>query len=260
MAPGAVSVVSGGSAGIGRAVAVRLAAEGGRVAILGRRQEKLDHALEAVRAAGAVDSIAIAADTTIEEQVAAAFAAVDERWGELNALVNAVGPAGAGRFEDLDDSRWHTAFDEGVLTSVRCIRHALPLLRRAAWGRIVNLTAVSTRHQSPGLVAYTAAKAALASVTKNLARSLAADRILVNAVAPGPVLTGSIRAAVRAADGAADDPYDAYRVMSEQYGSHVDLGRVADPREVAEVVAFCASEANSYMTGAHLNVDGGSDF
>jgi NAD(P)-dependent dehydrogenase (short-subunit alcohol dehydrogenase family) len=116
------------------------------------------------------------------------------------------------------------------------------------------------KHQSPGLIAYTAAKAALASVTKNLARSLAAEEILVNAVAPGAVLTGAIRAAVSAAGGDADDPRDAYRVMADQFGSSADLRRVADPGEVAEVVAFCASKANTHMTGAQLNVDGGTDF
>jgi 3-oxoacyl-[acyl-carrier protein] reductase len=171
-----------------------------------------------------------------------------------------VGPGGAGRFEDLSDEGWLRAFDTGALTAVRCIRHALPLLRRAEWGRIVNVTAVSVQHQSAGLIGYTAAKAALASITKNLARSLAGDGILVNAVAPGPVLTAPIRAAVRAAHGDPDDHRDAYRVMAEQYGAEVDLGRVADPAEVAEVVAFCASAANTFMTGAHLNVDGGSDF
>jgi 3-oxoacyl-[acyl-carrier protein] reductase len=79
-------------------------------------------------------------------------------------------------------------------------------------------------------------------------------------VAPGPVLTAPIRAAVRAAEGDPDDPHDAFRVMAKEYGSSVDLGRVALPAEVAEVVVFCASAANTYMTGAHLNVDGGSDF
>jgi NAD(P)-dependent dehydrogenase (short-subunit alcohol dehydrogenase family) len=153
-----------------------------------------------------------------------------------------------------------STFDTGVLTAVRCVRHAVPLMRRAEWGRIVNVTAVSVQHQSAGLIAYTAAKAALASITKNLSRSLAGDGILVNAVAPGPVLTTPIRAAVRAVHGDPDDNRDAYRVMAEQYGASVDLGRVADPAEVAEVVAFCASAANTYMTGAHLNVDGGSDF
>ena len=234
MADEAISVISGGSSGMGLAAAVRLAHDGGRIAILGRRSAELDSALDEIR--------------------------IGSRWSEVNALVNAVGPAGAGRFDDLSDEAWHDAFDQGVLTTIRCVRHALPLMRKAAWGRIVNITALSVKHQSPGLIGYTAAKAALASVTKNLARSLAAEEILVNAVAPGAVLTSAIQAAVAAAGGDASDPRDAYRVMSTQYGLSADLRRVADPTEVAEVVAFCASKANTYMTGAQLNVDGGSDF
>jgi len=260
MTTGAVSVVSGGSTGIGLAVAERLAARGGRIAILGRHRDTLDQAVMAVEANGASDALALEADVTKDDEVAAAFEKIEAQWGEVHTLINAVGPSGAGRFEDLSDEEWFRSFDLGVLTAVRCIRHALPLLRRAEWARIVNITAVSVQHQGTGLIAYTAAKAALASMTKNLARTLAADGILVNGVAPGPVLTAPIRAAVRAAQGDPDDRYDAYRVMAEQYGSSVDLGRVADPAEVAEVVAFCASAANTYMTGAHLNVDGGSDF
>jgi NAD(P)-dependent dehydrogenase (short-subunit alcohol dehydrogenase family) len=256
----AVGVISGGSTGIGLAVAERLAVRGGRIAVLGRDRERLEVAKGALEEAGADAVLALRADMTKDDEVAAAFREIDATWGEVHALINAVGPSGAGRFEDLSDEAWIRAFDQGALTAVRCVRHGLPLLRRAEWGRIVNITAVSVQHPSTGLIGYTASKAALVSITKNLARSLVADGILVNAVAPGPVLTGPIRAAVRAAGGDPDDQHDGYRVMSERYGSAVDLGRVADPAEVAEVVAFCASAANTYMTGAHLNVDGGSDF
>ena len=255
-----VSVVAGASSGIGLAVAERLAAEGGRIGLIGRRQEALETAAQAVRARGAIDVLALQADAKDDGQIRAAFDAVSSRWGRLNVLVNAVGPSAAGRFDDLDDSAWVAALDEGVLTVVRIIRAALPLLRRASWGRIVNVTAMSIQHQSPGLIAYTASKAALASVTKNLARTLASEEILVNAVAPGPVLTRSIRRAVQSAGGQPDDVRDAYRVMSEQYRASIDLGRVALPSEIAEVIAFCASRANTFMTGATLNVDGGSDF
>src|SRR5208283_2562545 len=150
----------------------------------------------------------LGADVTKDDEVAAAFRDIDATWGEVHALINAVGPSGAGRFEDLSDDAWLRTFDQGVLSAVRCIRHALPLLRQAQWGRIVNITAISVQHQNTGLIGYTAAKAALTSITKNLAGSLAADGILVNAVAPGPVLTAPIRAAVEAAQGDPDDPYD----------------------------------------------------
>jgi 3-oxoacyl-[acyl-carrier protein] reductase len=260
MASGDISVVGGGTAGLGLSTAERLARDGGRVAVLGRDQGRLDAAVERVQAAGASEAIGIITDATSEDQVAAAFRSIGERWGAINSLVTAIGPSGSGPFSGLGDLDWQAAFDEGVMTAVRCIRHALPWLQRASWARIVTITALSTKHQNPELIAYTAAKSALASITKNLSRSLGEEGILVNAVAPGPMLTDPIRKAVRAAGGDSTDAADAYRVMSERFGSRIDLQRVADPAEVAEVVAFCASQANTHMTGAHINVDGGSDF
>ena len=260
MAEGAVSVVAGASAGIGLATASRLAAGGGTVVLLARREDALEAAARRVEAAGASAVLAVPTDARDDAQVRTAFASIEREFGTVNALVCAMGPNSAGRFEDLDDSMWMTAFDEGVLSAVRCIRHALPLLRRAEWARIVTVTALSVKHQSPGLIAYTAAKAALASTTKNLARTLAPEGILVNAVAPGPVLTGSIRAAVRHAGVDDTDAVAAHEVLAAHYGTSVDLGRVGQPEELAEVIAFCASRQNSFMTGAQLNVDGGSDF
>lgn len=245
---------------MGLAVAERFAGQEGRIAILGRSAEALESADDRLRRAGATDVLALVADVTDEGSVAGAFGAVGSAWSEVNVLVNAVGPSGVGHFDDIDDGVWRAAFEEGVMSAVHCIRYCLPLLRAASWARIVNLTALSTKHQSPGLIAYTAAKAALASVTKNLARTLAPEGILVNAVAPGAVLTDPIRGAVASIGGDPDDPEDAYRVMADQYGSSVDLQRVGLPHEIAEVVVFCASHQNTYMTGANVNVDGGSDF
>jgi NAD(P)-dependent dehydrogenase (short-subunit alcohol dehydrogenase family) len=252
------AVVSGGSRGIGLAVATLLAEQGGRVAVFGRSPAALDEAAESLRDAGARGVLALVADATDEASVAAAFATVADTWDALNVLVNAVGPSTVGRFEDLDDLAWQAAFADGVMSAVHCVRHGLPLLRLAPWARIVNLTALSTRHQNPVMIAYTAAKAALASMTKNLARTLAPEGILVNAVAPGPVLTPAVLALVQRSGGNPDDPADVDRVMAQRW--NIDLGRVGLPREIAEAVVFCASPQNTYMTGAQLNVDGGTDF
>jgi 3-oxoacyl-[acyl-carrier protein] reductase len=256
----ATVVVSGGSRGMGLAIATRLSREGARVAIFGRSSGSLDEARDQLQRAGAAEVLALEADVTDEPSVIKAFERIDGVWSEVNVLVNAVGPVGAGRFDDSDDQVWRDAFDQGVMSAVHCIRHGLPLLRNASWARIVNLTALSIKHQSPGLVAYTAAKAALASLTKNLARTLGPEGILVNAVAPGAILTDPIRRVVEDAGGDSDDPRDAFRVMADRFGSAIDLGRVGLPDEIAEAVAFCASPHNSYMTGASLNVDGGSDY
>ncbi len=260
MSSESVSVVSGGTSGIGLAVAQRFGAEGGRVAVLGRGNASLDEARKAILAAGASEVLALVVDATDDAQVATAFSAIGEQWGAVNALVNTVGPPAQGGFGDLDDGGWFDAFDAGVLSAVRTVRHGLPWIRKASWGRIVNVTAMSVKHQNPRLIAYTASKAALASVTKNLARTLAPDGILVNAVAPGAVLTDAITSAVNATGVDGRDPVAAYAMLEEHFGLDVDLKRVGMPNELAEVICFCASASNTYMTGAHLNVDGGSDF
>jgi 3-oxoacyl-[acyl-carrier protein] reductase len=256
----ATAAIAGGTRGIGLASALSLAEHGARVAIVGRDGDRLAAAATTLAAAGSPEVMTLCADLSSLSDVDNAFETVGARWGALNVLINAAGPAGAGRFEDVDDAAWAAAFDSGVISAVRCVRAALPLLRAASWARVVNVTAMSVQHQSVGLVGYTAAKSALLSVTKNLARSLAGDAILVNAVAPGPILTDWARPMLAAAGIEMDDAVGAFGVLGREHGMSVDLGRLGLPEEVANVIAFCASRANTFMTGAHLNVDGGSDF
>ncbi len=260
---GATAVVTGGSKGMGRATADLLAAEGASVAVLARRSEFLDETVEALRAAGAPDAVGLSVDVTDRRQVEDAYAAIGERWGRLNVLVNTVGPA-AGRFEDLDDHGWEQAFALGTMAAVHNVRAALPWLRRAPWARIVNFSAHSIQRQSPMLVAYTASKAALTSISKNLAGSLAAEGILVNTVSPGSIVTASFTeqlAPFFEADGLdASDPYDVMTWIEKEFHQPAGLGRAGLPEEVAAAAVFLASQRNGYVTGANVNVDGGSDF
>jgi 3-oxoacyl-[acyl-carrier protein] reductase len=256
----ATAVIAGGTRGIGLATAVCLAEQGARIGVIGRDDARLKETATTLADAGSPDVLTLTADLGSASDVEAIFEVVGVRWGALNVLVNAAGPTGAGRFEDLGDEEWTAAFDQGVMSAVRCVRAALPLLRAAEWARVVNVTAMSVQHQSAGLVSYTAAKSALLSVTKNLARSLAGDAILVNAVAPGPILTDWARPVLASAGIAANDPVSAFGLLGRGHGMSVDLGRLGLPHEVAAVIAFCASPENTFMTGAHLNVDGGSDF
>jgi 3-oxoacyl-[acyl-carrier protein] reductase len=257
---GAAAVVVGGTRGIGLACALCLAGEGCRVAIVGRDAGRLAVTAGLLTDAGSPEVIELRADAASGTEVQAAFDTAGERWGALNVLINAVGPAGAGGFETLDDAGWAAAFELGTMSAVRCVRSALPLLRRAPWARVVNVTAMSVQHQQPSLVGYTAAKNALLSVTKNLARALAPDGILVNAVAPGPILTDWAGRLLASAGLHEPDPVTAFAILAERHGMSVDLGRLGLPEEVAAVITFCASRRNGFMTGAHINVDGGSDF
>ncbi|WP_035952188.1 SDR family NAD(P)-dependent oxidoreductase [Parafrankia sp. EUN1f] len=264
---GATVVVSGGSKGMGRAAAERFAADGSRVAVLARGRAALDETVEKLNALGAPDAVGIATDLTDAGSVTAAFEQVASRFGGvLNVLVNAAGPVEVGvrRFDDLDDAEWAATFDIGTLSAVRCVRAALPLLRAAEWARIVNVSAHSTRRQSPDLVAYTAAKAALTSFSKNLSLSLAPDGILVNTVSPGSFLSEGMKGYLRELPAERGiDPEsltDAMTVIRDDFGHPAHLPRAGDPAEIGPVIAFAGSRVNSYMTGANINVDGGSDF
>ena len=193
----------------------------------------------------------------------AAFSFLDERWGELNALVNAAGPTRIGAIDELTDNDWMEYFDLGVVTVVRTVRAALPLLRKASFARVVNLAATSIRHQSPGIIGYTASKAALASVSKNLARSLAGDGIVVNTVCPGTVMSPALEAYLDGIDrtGLPEGPLEAaYTAIARDFGAPNDLGRVGLPEEVAAMTVFLCSEPAGFIVGATIPVDGGTDF
>jgi NAD(P)-dependent dehydrogenase (short-subunit alcohol dehydrogenase family) len=261
---GAAVALTAGSSGMARAAAECMAADGARVAVLARGRRALDETAARLRALGSPDAIGLAVDVADPAAVDAAFAEIGARWGELNALVNAVGPADLGTIDTLSDEGWRRSLELGLMSAVRCTRAALPWLRKAQWARIVNLSAHSVKRQTPRLIAYTASKAALTSVSKNLAKTLAPENILVNTVSPGTFLTGGLKgwlteiAPKRGID--PDSLEDANRIIREDFGEPCDLGRAGLPEEIGAVIAFLASKRNSYMTGADVNVDGGTDF
>jgi NAD(P)-dependent dehydrogenase (short-subunit alcohol dehydrogenase family) len=216
----ATAVVVGGGRGMGLAAARCLADDGARVAILARSRVDLDRAAADLTDRGSPDALGL----------------------------------------DLTDEQWRQAFDDGVMGMVRCVRSALPLLRKAAWARIVNFSAHSTQRQSVILPAYTAAKAALTSISKNLSLLLAKDEILVNVVSPGSIASESLVGWAKSVGVDGDDPDQLMDAIAKHFGHPAHLPRAGLLDEMGSVVAFLASRRNSYMTGANINVDGGSDF
>jgi NAD(P)-dependent dehydrogenase (short-subunit alcohol dehydrogenase family) len=256
----AVAIVQGGSRGMGLAAAECFAADGAKVGIIGRTQSDLETAITRLRDLGAADAAAFRADIGRREEVDAVFTAIGARWGHINSLVNCAGPEVIGGIEDLTEEDWTQAVNLGAMGMVRCVRAALHLMRKAEWGRIVNLSAHSIKRQTPSLVAYTASKAMVASISKNLSLSLAPDGILVNTVLPGSFASPALRGW---ADRVGIDPNDLHAIMDgikTHFGHPAHLPRAGDPTEIGPVIAFVGSRRNSYMTGAFINVDGGSDF
>lgn len=257
----AATVVVGGSRGMGLAAARCFADDGARVAVIGRSRAALESAVADLTSRGSADAVGLVADIADAGQVDKAFADVGARWdGELNVLVNTVGPGAAGTFEELTDDQWRQAVEDGVMGMVRCVRAALPLLRKAQWARIVNFSAHSTQRQSVMLPAYTAAKSMLTSVSKNLSLLLAKDEILVNVVSPGSIASESLVGWAQSVGVDGNDPYALMDAITKHFGHPAHLPRAGLPEEIGPVVAFLASRRNSYMTGANINVDGGSDF
>ncbi|MFC3964105.1 SDR family NAD(P)-dependent oxidoreductase [Nocardia jiangsuensis] len=257
----ATAVVVGGSRGMGLATAQCLADEGARVAVVGRTAADVAAAAHDLAERGSPDAVGIAADACDPAAVRRVFDELGERWdGGLNALVNTAGPNVQGRFEALTVQSWREAVDHGAMSMVHCVQAALPLLRRAEWARIVNFSAHSTQRQSVNLVAYTAAKAMVTSISKNLSLLLAPEEILVNVVSPGTFVTPALLEWARSAGVHTDDPYELMRAIGEHFGHPAHMPRAGRPEEIAPVATFLASRRNSYTTGADVNVDGGSDF
>jgi 3-oxoacyl-[acyl-carrier protein] reductase len=218
----AAAVVVGGSRGMGLATARCLADDGARVAVIGRTEAALDSAVADLSDRGSPDTLGLVVDIGDAKQVDKAFADIGERWGgELNVLINTVGPGAAGGFEDLTDEQWLQSVEDGVLGMVRCVRSALPLLRKAQWARIVNFSAHSTQRQSVMLPAYTAAKSMLTSASKNLSLLLAKDEIMVNVVSPGSIASESLVGWAKSVGVDGDDPY----LLMEAIDKHLGILR-----------------------------------
>jgi 3-oxoacyl-[acyl-carrier protein] reductase len=241
-------LVTGGSKGIGEAIARELVSEGARVAICSRNAEEV-----AATAAEVGAELALAADVTDPEQVRDLVARTADALGGIDFLVNNAGGARPGTFETLSDDDWVADLDVKLFSLIRCSREVLPHMRAAGGGRIVNIGAVYSRYPDPTFFATSVNRAAGNSFTKTLALELAADGILVNCVNIGYVVTpqwDNIHR--RRAPELSRDEFLAQLAERE-----VPLGRFGTPEEVAGIVAFLLSDRASYITGASIDVAGG---
>ena len=249
---GLAAAVTGGSEGIGRAVAATLAAEGCDVAIGARRSEPLDEAAEEIRAATGQRVEPLQMDVTDPKQARGFVTDAAQRLGRLDILVNNAGTSAAARFEDVDDEAWDDDLQLKVFGAIRCTRAAIPHLRAAGGGAIVNMTTVGGKQPGEASVPTSVSRAAGIGLTKALSKDLAADGIRVNTV-----MLGSIRSMQwerRWRNARSDESLEAYYT---KMGDGIPLGRVGRAEEVADLVAFLVSPRAAYITGTSIAIDGG---
>jgi len=247
------AIVTGGSRGLGRAIALELAREGADVSICARNDDELLETAEELREETGRTIHAHSCDVTIPEHVEAYVTSATGALGGLDILVNNAGRAFPGNFTTLTDLDWEDDLQVKLFSMIRFTRAALPWFREAGGGRVININSVLGRSPDPTLFATSVNRAACLSLTKTLALQLASDEILVNSVNIGSVKTPQWLniAAKRAPDLPAEEFFAS---MAED----IPLGRFGEPEEVAGIVAFLAGSRSGYMTGASIDVSGGA--
>jgi NAD(P)-dependent dehydrogenase (short-subunit alcohol dehydrogenase family) len=250
---GKVALVTGGSEGLGRATALRLAQEGASVAIAARRPKILEATAAAIREASGGEVLAVPADVAQTEDVRRFVESAAERLGRVDILVNNAGRSFARHFQDVSDADWHEDLELKFFGAIRTVRLAVPHMRRVGGGRIINIVNLGGKQPGARSVPTSVSRAAGIALTKALSKDLAADRITVNAVCIGLIKSAQHERSWQR-EGSVGTLEDWYA----ERGKSIPLGRVGEAEEVGNLVAFLASERAAYITGTAINIDGGT--
>jgi len=254
---GRACAVTGASRGIGLEVARRLCAEGARVLLIARDQERL--AAAARDAGDGGEALPLALDVTGADAGYRIVSEATERFGRLDVLVNNAGTAKWRDLDEVPDDDWYAQFELSVMAPLRAMRAAAPQMAERGWGRIVNVASTAGKRPSAAMAEYSVAKAAELSLSRLFADRYASRGVLVNAVCPGPVASelwmepGGLLDQSRELSGAASR-----EEALETAGSKRPIGRLAHAGEIAAAIAFLCSEQASYVSGAAWSVDGGT--
>jgi len=242
---GKVAIVTGAGGGMGVAIARRLASGGAKVIANDISLDAAEKTVDDLAKAGH-EAVAVAGDVSAAGDVRRLVDGTLKRFGAIHVLVNNAGVLRPTRVVDMEEEEWDLIIRVNLKGTYLCSRAVLPVMRAQGWGRIVNMSSTAGRSTSTvGGAHYTASKAGVLGFTRHLARESARDGITVNAVCPGLFDTEMVRATIS-------------QEQMDAYAERFPVNRIGEPREVAEVVAFLASERTAYITGASLDINGGA--
>jgi 3-oxoacyl-[acyl-carrier protein] reductase len=259
---GRTCVVTGASSGIGRETALQLCAEGAKVLLVARGEERLGAVTEEARraaesAGGAAASLAL--DVTDDDAGERMLATAEELFGSLDVLVNNAGTAKWRDLDEVPDEDWRTQYELNVMAPLRAMRAAIPPMAERGWGRVVNVCSTAGKRPSAAMAEYSVAKAAELSLSRLFADRYAKTGVLVNAVAPGPVEAEMWMEAGGLLDQSVEMSGASSREEAlAEAGSKRPIGRLAQAEEIAATIVFLCSERASYVAGAAWSVDGGT--
>ncbi len=246
---GRSALITGGSQGIGRAIAARFAASGANVAIVARRAEVLEETRAALQKGILGRVVAIAADVSTAEGCERAYAEAADAFPHIDILVNNAGTSRRGDFEMIDDATWQADLDLKLFGAIRLCRLALPTMKARRWGRVINVLAIGAKAPQPSSVPTSVSRAAGMALTKALAGEYAAHNVLVNALLVGKVRSNQWERRAEARNADLEDIY-------AELGRQLPMGRVGTAEEFAAAACFLASDAAGYISGTAINVDG----
>jgi 3-oxoacyl-[acyl-carrier protein] reductase len=251
---GKVVVVGGASKGIGKATALGFAQEGAKVVVCARDPKQLEETAAEIHRDTQAEVLAIAGDLAKADATERLIDEAVKKFGTVHVLVANTGGPPLGGFNNMSDTEWENAFSLNFLSTVRLIRKVLPYMEKQKWGRILSVMSMSVKEPIDGLILSNGVRPAVVGMAKTLSREVGKHNITVNTVLPGRILTDRLRSGISARAQRTGKSLDQ---ALEESGLDVPLGRIGDPREMANVIVFLASEAASYVNGVSIQVDGG---
>jgi NAD(P)-dependent dehydrogenase (short-subunit alcohol dehydrogenase family) len=241
---GRTAVITGASKGLGKAMAIALAAEGARVALVSRDLALLDGVAKEI-AAAAGEAAAVQADVTSEDQVRTATEQIVARFGKVNILINNAGVNVRKNITDFTLEEWRRVMDTNVTAAFLMCRACVPHMTGQGYGRILNMTSIMSWVSLPQRAAYSASKAALLGMTRALALELASEGITANGISPGPFATEMNKALIENAE------------LNAQFVANIPLGRWGKVEEIGQLAVYLCSEDAGFVTGTDILIDGG---